>query len=71
MSDIEKRYFTTFYYFTNRMYDVNIKNKELVNKTEIYKFINNSDLDKKYKTLATKAELKAEQDKIVKLETNN
>ena len=35
MSDIEKRYFTTFCYFTNGILDVNIKNKELVNKTEI------------------------------------
>ena len=33
--------------------------------------MNNSDLDKKCKTLAAKAELKVEQDKIVKLETND
>ena len=50
-------------------YYVNTKNKELVNKSDIYKFINNSDLDKKIDTFAAKAELKAEKDKIVKLET--
>ena len=71
ISDIEKRYFTTSDYntFTNGIFDVNMKNKELVNKSDIYKFINNSDLDKKIDTFATKTELKAEKDKIVKLET--
>ena len=44
------------------------KKKGLVNKSDISKFINYSDLDKKIETLATKAELKAEQHKIVKLQ---
>ena len=55
--------------FTNEILDANIKNKELVNKSDISKFINNFDLDKNIETLATKADLKAEQDKIVKLQT--
>ena len=54
---------------TYEILDANIKNKELVNKSDISKFINNFDLDKNIETLATKADLKAEQDKIVKLQT--
>ena len=45
-----------------------IKEKGLVDKSDISEFIGNSALDKKIGTLATKAELKSEQDKIVKLE---
>ena len=45
-----------------------IKEKGLVDKSDISEFIGNSALDKKIVTLATKAELKSEQDKIVKLE---
>ena len=41
------------------MLDAKIRNKESVDKSDIYKFIINSDLDKKIETLATKAELKA------------
>ena len=37
-----------------------MKEKELVKKSDISGFINNSELDKKIATLATKAELKAE-----------
>ena len=48
---------------------INTKIKELVNKSNISRFINDSDLNKKIETLATKAELNAEQDKLVKLET--
>ena len=44
------------------------KNKNLVDKSAIAGFINNADLDKKVTTLATKAELKAEQNKILKLQ---
>ena len=71
ISDIEKKYFTTSYQnkFANEMLDAKIRNKELVDKSDIYKFIINSDLDKKIETLATKAELKAQQNKIVKLQT--
>ena len=71
ISDIEKKYFTTSYQnkFANEMLDAKIRNKELVDKSDINKFIINSDLDKKIETLATKAELKAQQNKIVKLQT--
>ena len=41
----------------------------MFDKSAIAWFINNADLDKKVATLATKAELKAEQDKIIKLQT--
>ena len=44
-----------------------IKSEGLPNKSVIVGFINNTDLDKKVATLSTKAELKAEQDKITKL----
>ena len=43
----------------------------MVDKSAIAGFINNADLNKKVATLATKAELKADQDKTVKLETND
>ena len=48
--------------------NTNIKEKELVNKSDISGFIDNSNLDKKIAALTTKAELKAEKDKIVKLQ---
>ena len=59
--DIEKKYFTASDYnkFKNDMINVKIKQKELVNKYDIFKFVNNSDLDNKVATLATKVELKA------------
>ena len=44
------------------------KQKQLVGKSDIAGLINNSNLNKKEATLVTKAELKAEQDKITKLE---
>ena len=71
ISDIENKSFTTSDYnkFTNGIIDAKVKNKELVNKSDIFKFINNSDLDKEIETLATNAESKAKEDKIVKLET--
>ena len=47
---------------------MNIKQKGLVNKSDIAVFIDNSDLNKKVATLATKTELKAEQDKLTKLQ---
>ena len=62
-------------YFTSSDYNkfmseiIDTKIKELVNKSNISRFINDSDLNKKIETLATKAELNAEQDKLVKLET--
>ena len=45
-----------------------IKQKQLFDKSEIARLIDISDLNKKVATLATKAELKVEQDKITKLE---
>ena len=62
ISGVECKYFTTSDYnkFTNEVIDNKIKEKELVKKSDISGFINNSELDKKIATLATKAELKAE-----------
>ena len=64
---MDKIYFTTSIYskFKNNILDIKIKKKELVNQSDISEFVNNSNLDKKIKTLATKTVLK---DKIVKLE---
>ena len=45
-----------------------MKEKKLVNEFNTSGFIDNSDLDKRITTLATKAELKAKQDKIVKIQ---
>ena len=71
LSDIEKKYFPTSYYnnFTSEIIDAKIKEKELGNKFNIC--LKNSDLNAKLAALATKAELKAEKDKIVKLQTHN
>ena len=44
------------------------KEKGLLNKSDIYSLVNNYDLNTKLATLATKTKLKAEQDKIVKLQ---
>ena len=59
ISDNEGKCFTAADYnkFTSYILDAKIKQKELVNK---------SDLNTKLVTLATKAELKTEQDKIIK-----
>ena len=54
---------------TGQTLDANIKQKGLIEKSEISGFINNAGLDKKIvATLATKSELKVEQDKIIKLQ---
>ena len=70
--DIEKKYFTTADYnkFTSETLDAKRKKKELVNKFDISNLVKNSDLNTKLATLATKAGLKAEQDKTVKLQTH-
>ena len=59
--DIEKKYFTTVDYnkFTSETFDANIKQKELVNNSDMSNIKKNSDLNIKLATLATKAELKA------------
>ena len=68
LSDIERRYFTTSEYkkFTHDMRDEKIKENRLVNETAIAGFLNSVDLNRKVGTLATKAESKLEEDKIVK-----
>ena len=69
-SDIESKHFTTADYnkFTSQRVDANIRQKELVDKSAITKFTNNVDLNKKVATLAIKAELTAEQDKLINLQ---
>ena len=44
------------------------KKKRLVHKSDISGFVTNSDLYKEVATLATKAELKVEKDKVIKLQ---
>ena len=67
VSDIEEKYFTTSDYnkFTNDIVNAKIKEKDLVNESNISNLVKNSYLNAKLKTLETKAELKADQDKIV------
>ena len=48
-------------------YLIKRQKKELVDTFNIPRLIDNSDLDKKITTIATKAEVKAEQDKIERL----
>ena len=59
--DNEWKHFTTPDYnkFTNVLLDVKIKNKKIFNESDVSRFINNSDLDKKIATLTTKAEKKS------------
>ena len=71
ISVIQGKYFTTSDYskFTRiSRKDAKIKEQALVDKSAIAGFISNADLKIKVATLATKVELKAEQDKIVKLQ---
>ena len=44
-----------------------IKNKKLVNKSEVFEFISNILLDENIKKLAKKENLKGEQDKLEKI----
>ena len=63
ISNIEFKFITTadYYKFTKDIVDNNIKIKNIVDKSDIAGFINNTSFDeKKLATLATKAELKAE-----------
>ena len=68
ISNIEKKYFTTPDYnkFTSKILDVKIKEKGLDGKSNIYNLVKSFNLNTK---VTTKAELKANQDKINKLET--
>ena len=70
MSEIEGRYITTSDYnkFTKEALDAMTKQKELVNKSNISNPVKNFNLNTK---LAILAELKAEQDKFVKLEASD
>ena len=47
------------------------KKRKIVNESHISRFINNTDLDERITKIATTPELKAEQDKITKLQTYN
>ena len=73
MSDIEGNYFTTSDYnkFTIDILDAKIKQKELVNNSDILIPIKKSELNTKLETLTTKEELKAEQEKIVQRQTRD
>ena len=57
---IESKYFTTSDYskFTDHAFGAKIENKELVNKSDISGFINNSDLNKKIKNKQQKRNYK-------------
>ena len=76
ISGIEKKHIAAFCNtysnkFMSCILDIKIKQRELVNKSNISKLVKNSDLNTNHATLATKSEFKAEQDKIVKLEAFN
>ena len=66
ISDIEAKYFTTSDYnkFAKEILHAKIKGKGVVDKSDIFYVVKNSDLNTKLTTLAVKAELKAEQDKM-------
>ena len=68
--EIEVKYITTSYYnkFTSDILDTKLKQKELVKNSDISNLIKDSALNTKLETLATKTELKVEQDKILKLQ---
>ena len=61
--DIEFKYFTTAGYqkFTSQTLDAKIKQKELVDKSVIARFINNADLEKKKKSsnISNKSRIKS------------
>ena len=71
ISEIKKKYCTTFDYnkFTKKIFNEKIKENKLVDRSDISNLVKNSDLSIKLATLATKAELKVMQDKIVKLQS--
>ena len=69
VSDFETKYLATSDYnkFTGKLPEVKIKEKGFVDKSNISNPVKNFDSNTKLATLATKAELKTERDKIVKL----
>ena len=68
-----KKIFATSGYnkFTRDILEAMIKWKTLVDKSSIAEFINNAKINKKVGTLATKGELRAEQDKLSKLQASD
>ena len=62
--DIKSKFFTTADYnrFSNEKLDLKIKQKQLVNKSHISGFIDNSNFNNIVATLAIKAKLKSRQD---------
>ena len=58
--DIESKYFTTADYnkFTSQTLDAKIKQKGLVDKSDIAEFINSADLDKKSSNISKKIWIK-------------
>ena len=70
ISDIEVKYLTASDYnkYMSDILSTKIIEKGLVDKSSISNLKKNSDLNTKVATLATKAELKTEQDKIVKFQ---
>ena len=67
--DIQAKYFAfDFNRFTGEILNAKINEKELANKSDISRFIENSDLEKKIATLARKVESKEGPNKIVKLQ---
>ena len=69
ISNIKSKYFITSSYnkFKDNILDAKVKNKKLVHESDISGFIKNFYLDKKIQKSAAKAELKTEQNEIVKL----
>ena len=68
---MENKYLTTSDYtmFTNNILDTKIAQKKLFHEFDLNKTIRTLATKEKRKTLATQAELKTKQDKIVKLQT--
>ena len=58
---------TDYNKFMRNILDAKIKEKVLIDKSAISGFVNNADLNKKVVTLAKKVELKAGQNKTIKL----
>ena len=66
MPYIETKHFNPSDY--NKFKCEKIKEKELVDKSYISRFLDNSDLEKEIAAIATKIELKADQNKVKKLQ---
>ena len=72
ISDIEAKYFTTDYNkVTSEILETKIKQKGFVDKSSISNLVKGSDLNTKFATLATKAELIAQNGNIEKMQAFN